>query len=150
MRRENRTASAIWRLVLLLTSDAVSTSAPCYLWSLLHSQCCLLYVKYDQGILSSSLLVCVLLHCLFLWLPKTNPHGQDSHSPYRDQPHQDLLHKLKNVEGAARHSLTGTHAPRCGMTLELWALSNRIWLICLPARGSLTPGLTLSSSLGSL
>lgn len=37
MHWENIPASAIWRLASLLKSDAVSTSAPSYLWSLLHS-----------------------------------------------------------------------------------------------------------------
>lgn len=81
-----------------------------------------------------------LLHCIFPWLcsssdkfPKTGPWFPPQRTAslgFVAQTGECWL-----AEGATGPSLPGTHVPRRGLTLELWALSNHIWLICLPVQG---------------
>lgn len=110
--------------------------------------------------ITSPVLVCVcetehwLLHCIFPWLFGSSDKSQQTGPWFPPQRTASLGFVAQAgecwlAEGSARPSLSGTHVPRCGLTLELWALSNHIWLMCLLVRGSVTPGLTLSFLAGA-
>lgn len=89
-----------------------------------------------------------LLHCTFPWLfssqdksPRTGPCfplQRTASLGFVAQTGECCLAK-----GATRPFLLWTHVSCCSLTLELWALSNHIWLVCLSVRGSLTLELTL-------
>lgn len=81
-----------------------------------------------------------LLHCIFPWLCSSSDKFSKTGPSFPPQRAASLGFVAQTgecwlAEGATGPSLPETHVPCRGLTLELWALSNHIWLIRLPVQG---------------
>lgn len=91
-------------------------------------------VSKRVGCFTASFLGCVAL--------ETNLRRQGPASPTENSLIRICCTNWRMLTDLGRNkafSLPGTHGAHCGLTLELWALSNHIWLICLPVRGLCYP-----------